>query len=66
WEIARFLEQYGSERLLFGSDFPFGSPAQELQKVTRLALGAEDMENLVSRNFLRLIGAIPKQDHSAC
>jgi predicted TIM-barrel fold metal-dependent hydrolase len=55
WEISRFLETYGSGRLLFGSDFPFGSPYHELQKITRLSLDREDLENVVSRNFLRLI-----------
>jgi predicted TIM-barrel fold metal-dependent hydrolase len=64
WEISRFLETYGSGRLLFGSDFPFGSPYQELQKLTRLSLNAEDLENVVSGNFLRLIKAAPQQDHS--
>lgn len=65
-EIARFLEKYGSGRLLFGSDFPFGSPGQELQKLTRLALGREDMENVVCRNFLRLIKAMPHPGDSTC
>ena len=60
-EIAQFLEKYGSGRLLFGSDFPFGSPYQELQKITRLSLNPEDFENVVSRNFLRLIKVIPPQ-----
>jgi predicted TIM-barrel fold metal-dependent hydrolase len=60
WEIARFLEKYGSARLLFGSDFPFGSPAQELQKIRRLSLDAEDLENVIGRNFLKLIKAIPE------
>ena len=60
WEIARFLEKYGSTRLLFGSDFPFGSPAQELQKIKRLSLDADDLENVIGRNFLKLIKAIPE------
>jgi predicted TIM-barrel fold metal-dependent hydrolase len=65
WEISRFLEKYGSGRLLFGSDFPFGSPGQELQKLTRLVIGSEDLENVVCWNFLRLIKAIPQHDPPA-
>ena len=53
-EMAQFLERYGSERLLFGSDFPFGSPQHELQKVRNLGMGTDDFENVVSRNVLRL------------
>lgn len=62
-EMAQFLEKYGSGRLLFGSDFPFGSPYQELQKLTRLSLNPEDFENVASRNFLRLIKVIPQPGH---
>lgn len=54
-EMAQFLERYGSERLLFGSDFPFGSPNHELQKVRRLRMGEGDFDNIVSGNFLRLM-----------
>lgn len=64
-EVARFLERYGSRRLLFGSDFPFGSPFQELQKLIRLSLGPQDLENVTCLNFLKLINAVPRQGHSA-
>ena len=56
-EMAKFLERYGSSRLLFGSDFPFGSPYHELQKVRNLGMNAADFENIVSGNVLRLTGA---------
>lgn len=55
WEITEFLNKYGSERLLFGSDFPFGTPGNELQEVIRLNLGKEDFENIVCKNILRLL-----------
>jgi predicted TIM-barrel fold metal-dependent hydrolase len=58
-EIERFIEKYGSGRLLFGSDFPFGSPYRELQKITGLSMSAEDLENVVSGNFLRLVDGHP-------
>lgn len=66
WDITRFLDQYGSGRLLFGSDFPFGSPGQELQKLLRLPLGPEDLEKVVGWNFLRLIKAVPQGASPAC
>lgn len=55
YEMKTFLDRYGSERLLFGSDFPFGNPGNELQEVLRLNLGKEDLENVVSRNVMRLL-----------
>jgi hypothetical protein len=55
-EMERFLKRYGSRKLLFGSDFPFGIPTNELSKVRSLGLKNEDFENVVRGNVLRLIG----------
>ncbi len=54
-EIKKFLDRYGSDRLLFGSDFPFGNPGNELNEVIRLNLGKHDFENIVCHNILRLL-----------
>jgi predicted TIM-barrel fold metal-dependent hydrolase len=54
-EIAQFLDRYGSRRILFGSDFPFGTPGGELQEVAGMNLGKEDFENIVCHNILRLL-----------
>ena len=56
-EMTEFLNRYGSDRLLFGSDFPFGTPGSELQKVIRLNLGKEDFDKVVFHNILRLLKA---------
>jgi uncharacterized protein len=53
-EMEKFLKRYGSEKLLFGSDFPFGIPSSELAKVKHLSLKDEDFANVVNRNVLRL------------
>jgi predicted TIM-barrel fold metal-dependent hydrolase len=55
-EMERFIERYGVDRLLFGSDFPFGVPAHELMKVKNLGLNSDEYERVVSRNILQLIG----------
>ena len=54
-EIAQFIVRYGSRRILFGSDFPFGTPGGELQEVLGMSLGKEDFENIVCHNILRLL-----------
>lgn len=54
-EMSVFLEKYGSERLLFGSDFPFGTPYGELSKVRSLNLDEMDFQNVVSGNILKLM-----------
>jgi hypothetical protein len=57
-EIHAYLGRYGHRRLLFGSDFPFGSPPAELKKVRSLALDHEVEAAVLSGNFTRLQGII--------
>jgi len=54
-EIRHFLDRYGPEKLLFGSDFPFGDPGQELRKIERLHLAAEDFAKVAGGNIRRLL-----------
>ena len=53
-EISEYLRCYGHHRLLFGSDFPFGSPSDELRKVRSLGLEPEVEAAVVGGNFIRL------------
>jgi predicted TIM-barrel fold metal-dependent hydrolase len=53
-EIEDFAACYGVERILFGSDFPFGNPAHERTKVEKIFNG-EDLEKVLSRNLLGLL-----------
>ncbi|HPQ61008.1 MAG TPA: amidohydrolase family protein, partial [Syntrophales bacterium] len=55
-EIARFIEKYGVDRLLFGSDFPFGIPGEELTKLRGLGLTTDGFEKVVSANIRKLVG----------
>ena len=58
--MRHFIENYGSERLLFGSDFPFGPPGHELRKVVSLRLRSSDLAKVLSGNILRLMDDIRK------
>ena len=55
-EIREYLRCFGHRRLLFGSDFPFGSPSAELLKVRRLGLAPEVEAAVLGGNFRRLQG----------
>jgi len=57
-EIREYVQRYGYRRLLFGSDFPFGSPAFELRKVMGLGLDSEVESAVLGGNFMRLQGRI--------
>lgn len=54
--IADYVDRYGSERIMFGSDFPFGDPRRELGKIMRLRLADAEKEALVGGNVRRLLG----------
>ena len=55
-EIHEYLRRYGHRRLLFGSDFPFGSPSAELRKVRSLGLDPDVEAAVLGGNFSRLQG----------
>jgi predicted TIM-barrel fold metal-dependent hydrolase len=56
-EMRHFIDHYGADKLLFGSDYPFGDPGGELRKVERLHLSSLDFEKVVSGNVLNLLQA---------
>jgi hypothetical protein len=53
-EIRHYIQRYGHRRLLFGSDFPFGSPSAELRRVRGLQLDPGVEAEVLGGNFKRL------------
>lgn len=54
-EIRDFAETYGTDRIIFGSDYPFGVPSAEKRKVFHLFSG-HDLTSVLSGNLMRLLG----------
>jgi len=54
--VMEFIESIGHERILFGSDIPFGTMKWELEKVLSLPVGDDKKEWILSKNLRRLIG----------
>ena len=52
--IYDFVKTIGPERVLFGSDVPFGSMKSELSKVMSLPIPNDDKALILSDNFIRL------------
>lgn len=52
---AELIRKYGSERVLFGSDFPMWSPAKELETVMSLGLRDNELENILFKNAEELL-----------
>jgi predicted TIM-barrel fold metal-dependent hydrolase len=53
--VVKFIEKIGHERILFGSDIPFGTMKWELEKVLSLPIGDDKKEWIFSKNLKRLI-----------
>jgi predicted TIM-barrel fold metal-dependent hydrolase len=53
--ILQFVEKIGEERILFGSDIPFGGMKRELEKILSLPLGDDEKEWILSKNLKKLI-----------
>ena len=53
-EMRHFLDHYGPDKLLFGSDFPFGDPAYERYKLESLFVG-KDLEKVLAGNLLEML-----------
>jgi predicted TIM-barrel fold metal-dependent hydrolase len=61
--IMRFIEKIGKERILFGSDIPFGTMKRELKKILSLSIGDDEKEWILSKNLKRLMGWNGKRSH---
>lgn len=53
--IGAFLERYGAERLLFGSDYPFGNPGAQLQALEAMGLPPAEMQDICSGTLKTLL-----------
>lgn len=53
--IRDYIKHYGTDRLIFGSDFPFGDPKRELGKILELGTSQEEKEKLLRGNILKLL-----------
>ncbi len=54
-EVRDFAHTYGVDRMIFGSDFPFGLPYSERNKVEAVFSG-DELRSVLSGNLLRLLG----------
>jgi len=56
-EMEAFGEHYGTDRLLFGSDYPFGDPGNQLHRLQSAGFSAAELENICAGNIMQLLSA---------
>lgn len=59
-QFLRILRSFGRERMLFGTDCPWGRQANEVQKFTQLPLTDEERRDILWNNGARLL-SLPQQ-----
>jgi len=53
-EACRFIDRFGAEQFMFGSDFPMWTPREELSKFLALGLSDEMNEQILNGTFEKL------------
>lgn len=55
-QIAEYIEGYGADKILFGSDFPIGDPVKEVEAFLNLDIKEADKEKIAYQNASALLG----------
>ncbi len=55
-----FLDKFGADRFLFGTDFPMWTPAEELRRFLDLGLDETTRDRILYGNFERLFGPVSR------
>lgn len=55
-QMKKYIEGYGADRILFGSDFPLWDPVKEVEAFLRLDLKKEEQEKIAFRNACAILG----------
>ena len=53
---AELIRKIGAKRVMFGTDYPMWGADDELECFRKLPLTAEEQEDILCRNALRLLG----------
>jgi len=53
--IAVQSQMYGPDRIIFGSDYPFGMPGSQLDQIKNMGIAEKDLEKICGKNILKLL-----------
>jgi uncharacterized protein len=59
-EAQRIIKRHGADKILFGTDLPWSSVANELAFISSLGLTKEETQQVLGGNAARLLGLNPK------
>ena len=55
-QAKKYINLYGEEKVLFGSDYPMWNVGDEIQNILRLGLTDKQNEKIFSGNLINLLG----------
>lgn len=55
-DVVAIFRRLGTERVLFGSDWPWGHPLRDAERIKRLPLSDDEKRLILSENARRLLG----------
>jgi predicted TIM-barrel fold metal-dependent hydrolase len=54
-DLLDYISNFGSERIIFGSDWPYSTPAKEAIKILKLPIPKEFKRRIFFENSMRII-----------
>lgn len=54
--VRRIIDKHGSDKIVFGSDWPMADPAAEIRAIDKLGLTGAAVEGILGGNFQRFMG----------
>lgn len=54
-DLVRLFRSIGTERIMFGTDWPFRDPIPDVHRVLKLALSDDEKEKILSQNAMRIM-----------
>lgn len=55
-EVLKIILKHGNEKVLFGTDTPYGSAERNLERFSKLPISSQERANIGGLNTLRLLG----------
>lgn len=52
----RYIDAYGTDKVLFGTDYPMWNPSEELERFMKIELSEEEREKILYTNAAKLLG----------
>ena len=54
-KVVQYIHGYGSDRILFGTDYPLWDPRKEVESFMNLSLSDSEREQIAYKNALEIL-----------